>query len=429
MAVASGSRLLDAVWWKIALVVLKMAFWRGSTCLNFTDEDVILKGLIFFSDPILPSPLNPFKESPFLSLPQSDMPRFLLLECLACSRSPGFDIWNVCAVGYISGKSPGFKALNECWTVEIDLLEELRQSVEISLPEGLTLHQRWFMSPAQIGPPQLHHNVIARRCSRFIQLGGLLWTHANASLAKVLINEPPNYTLLDGFILLGNSCEVNDQDPPPDPTVPLIIPSCDEGVAGSSVGLGPVYQKQRSRSGRLKFKATFVYGFNSITAKRLFGKGVKERELAMHPWLVLGDFNSLLSSSDKHNGEVVSAYEVSDFSDYCCCIGLSDVYLKLACHTLGQTRNGLEFCSCCTLPLLVHFSDHSPAAVKLDLLCVWARPCTSLCRKLKLLKGPLKELNRLHFSHISERVSSLESHLDQIQSAFPTRFRDNQSIV
>ncbi|KAL3570845.1 hypothetical protein D5086_028094 [Populus alba] len=50
-----------------------------------------------------------------------------------------------------------------------------------------------------------------------------------------------------------------------------------------------------------------------------------------------------------------------------------------------------------------------------------------LCHKLKLLKGPLKELNRLHFSHISERVSRLESQLDQLQSAFQ-QDRDNSLL-
>nr|TKR90322.1 hypothetical protein D5086_0000234370 [Populus alba] len=62
----------------------------------------------------------------------------------------------------------------------------------------------------------------------------------------------------------------------------------------------------------------------------------------------------------------------------------------------------------------------------------WASPMygTSmyiLCHKLKLLKGPLKELNRLHFSHISERVSRLESQLDQLQSAFQ-QDRDNSLL-
>ena len=35
-----------------------------------------------------------------------------------------------------------------------------------------------------------------------------------------------------------------------------------------------------------------------------------------------------------------------------------------------------------------------------------------LCKRLKFLKGPLCELNRLHFSHISEMVTRDECELD-----------------
>nr|TKS16061.1 hypothetical protein D5086_0000026340 [Populus alba] len=38
-----------------------------------------------------------------------------------------------------------------------------------------------------------------------------------------------------------------------------------------------------------------------------------------------------------------------------------------------------------------------------------------LCRWLKLLKGSLKQLNKLHFGHISERVRRAEADLDQHQ--------------
>nr|TKS00954.1 hypothetical protein D5086_0000177960 [Populus alba] len=172
----------------------------------------------------------------------------------------------------------------------------------------------------------------------------------------------------------------------------------------------------------------------------------------------------------KHNGEAVSAYEVSDFNDCCFDTGLRDATYT-GCHytwSNGMVWSKLDrvlinpFWSSLHSSAHVHFatpgafSDHSPAAVKLDsyvqgrrnfkffnmwaahdqflgvvsscwLTQVYGTPMYTLCRKLKLLKGPLKELNRLHFSHISERVSSLESHFDQIQSAFQ-HDRDNQSL-
>jgi hypothetical protein len=41
-----------------------------------------------------------------------------------------------------------------------------------------------------------------------------------------------------------------------------------------------------------------------------------------------------------------------------------------------------------------------------------------LCRKLKLLKRPLEDLNKLHFSHIFERVSRAEAELENFRQLF-----------
>jgi len=178
------------------------------------------------------------------------------------------------------------------------------------------------------------------------------------------------------------------------------------------------------------------------------------------PWMVFGDFNSVLSSADKHNGAAVSLYETSDFRDCCFDLGLHDVNFT-GCHfswTNGSVWSKLDRVminpSWSSLNQLTHvhfgppgaFSDHSPAAVRLGpfeqgrhcfkFFNMWAShvqflslvsshwfspvygtPMYILCRRLKLLKVHLKELNRLHFSHISERVSQLESELEQHQYA------------
>jgi len=58
---------------------------------------------------------------------------------------------------------------------------------------------------------------------------------------------------------------------------------------------------------------------------------------------------------------------------------------------------------------------------------VCGTPMYIFCRRLQLLKGHLKELNRLHFSHISERVLWLESELEHHQSVLQQN-RDNQLL-
>ncbi|KAJ6370154.1 hypothetical protein OIU76_028431 [Salix suchowensis] len=49
------------------------------------------------------------------------------------------------------------------------------------------------------------------------------------------------------------------------------------------------------------------------------------------PWMILGDFNSLLSQDDKLNGSVVSMYETADFHHCCPDLGLYDLNY-IGCH-------------------------------------------------------------------------------------------------
>ena len=127
------------------------------------------------------------------------------------------------------------------------------------------------------------------------------------------------------------------------------------------------------------FMITFVYGFNTISARRSLW-GDLRRWNSSYPWMVLGDFNSILSSVDKHNGETISSYEISDFQDCCFDLGLHDVNFT-GCHfswTNGSVWSKLDRVlvnpSWSSLQCLTHvhfgnpgaFTDHSPAEVCLD---------------------------------------------------------------
>jgi len=46
---------------------------------------------------------------------------------------------------------------------------------------------------------------------------------------------------------------------------------------------------------------------------------------------------------------------------------------------------------------------------------LWVSYVYSFLKKLKLLKGALKTLNNLHFSHISERIARAEKDMDDTQ--------------
>lgn len=74
----------------------------------------------------------------------------------------------------------------------------------------------------------------------------------------------------------------------------------------------------------LSFHVSFVYGFRSIVSRRpLWNNLMETTELHSTPWLLVGDFNSLLRIDEKWFGAEVSAYEVNDFMD-CCQYIISD---------------------------------------------------------------------------------------------------------
>nr|TKR85168.1 hypothetical protein D5086_0000250210 [Populus alba] len=186
------------------------------------------------------------------------------------------------------------------------------------------------------------------------------------------------------------------------------------------------------------------------------------------PWLILGDFNSLLSQADKHHGEPVSNYKTTDFRQCCSDLGLTDLNYS-GCHftwSNGSVWSKLDlvlvnpFWSLANVSVHVQFdnpgafSDHSPATVAfftrqlmgkqsfkffnmwanhatfLELVAaqwtysVYGSPMFILCKRLKNLKRPLRDLNKLHYSHISERVARAEADLDTHQTLL-SNDRDN----
>ncbi|KAJ6299908.1 hypothetical protein OIU76_020828 [Salix suchowensis] len=200
------------------------------------------------------------------------------------------------------------------------------------------------------------------------------------------------------------------------------------------------------------FTATFVYGFNTVVARRTLWNDLRSWD-PCSPWMILGDFNAIMPPADKHNGEPVTSYETSDFLHCCSDPGLADVNYSGSHFTWSNGRIWTKIDRVLVnhawpsfqCPIQVHydspgpFSDHSPAVIRLgsshvmgrrsfkfynmwglhknfiDLtaaswnLEVYGSPMFVLCSKLKRLKLPLKELGKHHFSHISERVSSMEA--------------------
>jgi len=60
----------------------------------------------------------------------------------------------------------------------------------------------------------------------------------------------------------------------------------------------------------------------------------------------------------------------------------------------------------------VEHQDYKSLLLEQWQVAVYGSPMYVLYKRLKLLKGPLKQLNKLHFGHISERVRRAEADLD-----------------
>ncbi|XP_057950976.1 uncharacterized protein LOC131145808 [Malania oleifera] len=196
------------------------------------------------------------------------------------------------------------------------------------------------------------------------------------------------------------------------------------------------------------FAVSFVYGFNSIVARSPLWQELIDFSQISDPWLIIVDFNCVLSPDEKQNGVPVTAYGVKDINDCFCEAGLMDLNSSgcLLTWSKGNVRYKLD------RALVNHkwlisgynahtefqfprvYSDHSSCIVSLfeDVNCgrrpfkffnIWVNHENfreeinrawdlnirgfsqfRLMKKLQALKQPLRNLNSLHFSHISSRA-------------------------
>ena len=137
-----------------------------------------------------------------------------------------------------------------------------------------------------------------------------------------------------------------------------------------------LYVSISSLVNQYSFVATFVYGYNTIIAKRSIWEDFWKWYFTS-PWIILGDFKLLLSQDDKHNGETISSYEVLDFRDCCSNLRLTNLNF-IGCHftwinwkIYSKIDRVLVNPYWSTLQKIAHihfstpgaFSDHSPASV------------------------------------------------------------------
>ncbi|XP_057485879.1 uncharacterized protein LOC130772160 [Actinidia eriantha] len=214
------------------------------------------------------------------------------------------------------------------------------------------------------------------------------------------------------------------------------------------------------KTSSIKFHLSFVYAFNTIVGRRPLWDNLRRfGSDCVVPWMILGDFNNVLSNDEKVNRLPVTSYATRDFRNCCYDTDISDLSSSGVFYTwsnnsiwckldraminrkwvldgpIAQARydfpGKLSDHSPCIVTL---FDDNDRGATPFKFFNMWAKhdkfletvnnawsmhlrgtAMYKICRKLKAVKDPLKDLNRKEFSHISSRAEAAEEELIRAQ--------------
>ncbi|XP_056698200.1 uncharacterized protein [Spinacia oleracea] len=226
----------------------------------------------------------------------------------------------------------------------------------------------------------------------------------------------------------------------------------------------------RYRTGNVSLLFTAIYGLHTVETRKSLWQSLTHilPSVGAQPWLLAGDFNSILSTEDRINGTPVTTAEIQDFSNFIVSTGLcplQSVDHYFSWHKSpgeGQTASRIDWClgnaawvhkfsGVPTEYLNPSISDHSPLLINclpdkaeggrpfrfLNYLSehsqflplvedVWSSTevrgsyMYKLWYKLKIVKSKLKCLHREEFAGVKERVDKARVHLDNVQNALQT---------
>ncbi|XP_060965493.1 uncharacterized protein LOC133034425 [Cannabis sativa] len=89
------------------------------------------------------------------------------------------------------------------------------------------------------------------------------------------------------------------------------------------------------------FCVTFVYGMNGIEDRKMLWKGLANLRFPVKPWILLGDFNSLINYGDRGGGTPVSRAEVEDFNNWLS-LGLVDSLKRQGSYFTWSNNQGSQ---------------------------------------------------------------------------------------
>ncbi|XP_060210448.1 uncharacterized protein LOC132637368 [Lycium barbarum] len=214
---------------------------------------------------------------------------------------------------------------------------------------------------------------------------------------------------------------------------------------------------------QLSFRVSIVYAYNTREERRELWDEIEMQSIAcLKPWLLLGDFNSVLHMDDRLGGNPVTLPKVTDFQNCINTSGLLEVPHQGQKYTWNDRSSDRRIFSkidwmfinaewlntmpsCRAVYLAEGISDHFPARISLRKQATRVKRAFQYCnvwsqhpqfkdkvqtvwntqiegckmwkvvRKLKLLKKSLKELNTQDFRNIVTEAVEDKIALDKAQ--------------
>ncbi|XP_056698080.1 uncharacterized protein [Spinacia oleracea] len=209
-----------------------------------------------------------------------------------------------------------------------------------------------------------------------------------------------------------------------------------------------------AKKGKFSTSFTVVYGLHSIdTRKSMWTDLTQLSSVTLGSWLVMGDFNSVLYSGDRANGNAVNHAETRDFE------GNKGQGQSRICSRIDKVFGNTDWHST-FLDVVVDYmnpgiSDHPPLVLSCNInmktggrpfkffnymaehgdfmkfvqegwnVTVSGTPMFTLWQKMKAIKGGLKVLHHRDFARLEEKIALLRQELDGIQTQLATSYTDN----
>ncbi|XP_058746338.1 uncharacterized protein LOC131619235 [Vicia villosa] len=193
----------------------------------------------------------------------------------------------------------------------------------------------------------------------------------------------------------------------------------------------------------IQYVATIIYTFNQLEKRKLLWKRIEALSMNVNSlWIVIGDFNNVLTSQDRIGGNNVTEAEYKDLANMMQITGLFEARTAGSHFTWSnkQTKNAIysridrlignvqwfqQLLDVTVEVLLPNISDHAP--LKVTMQKMEGTTMFKLWAKLKNLQPILHKLNK-QYTNIQQQIQQARRVLEQAQNDLNSNLFDAQAI-